>query len=91
MCTLALLSRQVKTDTMGRMDTTDLIRALIDAKVAGRVPFFVNATCGTTVLGAFDPLKEIASICESEGMWLHVDVRNQARESCAIDRGVIDR
>jgi glutamate/tyrosine decarboxylase-like PLP-dependent enzyme len=26
------------------------------------------------VLGAFDPLDEIADICERHGLWLHVDV-----------------
>lgn len=38
------------------------------------VPFFVNATCGTTVLGAFDPVAEIAEVCSRHKVWLHVDV-----------------
>lgn len=41
----------------------------------GYVPMFVNATAGTTVYGAFDPINEIADICEKYNMWLHVDVR----------------
>lgn len=39
-----------------------------------RMPFFVNATAGTTVLGAFDNLNEIGDICEKYNLWLHVDV-----------------
>uniref|UniRef100_A0A8B9EB77 Glutamate decarboxylase 1 n=46 Tax=Neognathae TaxID=8825 RepID=A0A8B9EB77_ANSCY len=39
----------------------------------GYIPLFVNATAGTTVYGAFDPIQEIADICEKYNLWLHVD------------------
>uniref|UniRef100_A0A8C5R987 Glutamate decarboxylase 1 n=1 Tax=Leptobrachium leishanense TaxID=445787 RepID=A0A8C5R987_9ANUR len=39
----------------------------------GHVPLYVNATAGTTVYGAFDPIQEIADICEKYNLWLHVD------------------
>ncbi|GFV34918.1 cysteine sulfinic acid decarboxylase [Trichonephila clavipes] len=39
----------------------------------GNVPFFVCATTGTTVLGAYDPLKPLSDICKRHNMWLHVD------------------
>uniref|UniRef100_A0A673ZUQ5 Glutamate decarboxylase 1 n=1 Tax=Salmo trutta TaxID=8032 RepID=A0A673ZUQ5_SALTR len=44
-------------------------------RLQGCVPMFVNATAGSTVYGAFDPIHEIADICEKYNMWLHVDVR----------------
>eukprot|EP00184_Porphyridium_aerugineum_P004151 CAMPEP_0184695364 /NCGR_PEP_ID=MMETSP0313-20130426/3015_1 /TAXON_ID=2792 /ORGANISM="Porphyridium aerugineum, Strain SAG 1380-2" /LENGTH=582 /DNA_ID=CAMNT_0027153801 /DNA_START=149 /DNA_END=1897 /DNA_ORIENTATION=- len=37
------------------------------------IPFMVCATAGTTVLAAFDPLNEIAQICQQHNMWFHVD------------------
>lgn len=40
----------------------------------GNRPYFVNCTCGTTVLGAFDPINPIADICDKYNLWLHVDV-----------------
>ena len=35
--------------------------------------FFVNATAGTTVLGAFDPIEPISKICKTHKLWLHLD------------------
>ncbi|XP_023287909.1 acidic amino acid decarboxylase GADL1 [Orussus abietinus] len=64
---------EVKTDDLGRMDLGDLKKSIVKSRSNGRVPFFVNATAGTTVLGAFDPISEIAEICEEEDLWLHVD------------------
>uniref|UniRef100_A0A8C6PF45 Glutamate decarboxylase 2 n=1 Tax=Nothobranchius furzeri TaxID=105023 RepID=A0A8C6PF45_NOTFU len=42
--------------------------------VQGFVPFFVSATAGTTVYGAFDPLIAISDICRKYNVWMHVDV-----------------
>ena len=56
------------------MDPNDLNRAIKDSKSQGFLPFFVNATSGTTVFGAFDPIDEIAAVCQEEKLWLHVDV-----------------
>ncbi len=39
----------------------------------GYLPFYVNATAGTTVLGAFDPIDSISKICKKYNIWLHVD------------------
>ena len=43
-------------------------------KAEGKTPFFVNATAGTTVKGAFDPIDDLADICKKHDLWLHVDV-----------------
>jgi len=39
----------------------------------GAVPLMVNATCGTTVYGAYDPLEDIANVCLRHKVWMHVD------------------
>ncbi|RXG68254.1 hypothetical protein Avbf_12715 [Armadillidium vulgare] len=65
---------KVASDENGRMISAELKNSIQKVKQEGREPFFVNATSGTTVFGAFDPLDEIARICEDEGLWLHVDV-----------------
>ncbi|KAB0405174.1 hypothetical protein E2I00_011894 [Balaenoptera physalus] len=57
----------------GKMIPEELERQVWQAKKEGAAPFLVCATSGTTVLGAFDPLDEIADICERHGLWLHVD------------------
>uniref|UniRef100_A0AAX7VS71 Glutamate decarboxylase 1 n=1 Tax=Astatotilapia calliptera TaxID=8154 RepID=A0AAX7VS71_ASTCA len=63
----------LNTDERGRVIPDDLEAKVIEAKRKGYVPLFVTATAGTTVYGAFDPINEIADICEKYNMWLHVD------------------
>ncbi|MFT5291752.1 MAG: sulfinoalanine decarboxylase [Planctomycetota bacterium] len=64
---------QVAADRRGRMKAAALEEAICSDLAAGHEPMMVNATAGTTVLGAFDPLDELADICEKHGLWLHVD------------------
>jgi len=65
--------RLIPTDKKGRL-RTDLLQHEMENDIAkGHRPFFVNATAGTTVLGAFDAVTEIADICEKHSIWLHVD------------------
>ncbi|XP_041722665.2 cysteine sulfinic acid decarboxylase isoform X1 [Coregonus clupeaformis] len=63
----------VNVDDRGCMITEDLREKIELAKSQGAVPFFVHATSGTTVQGAFDPLEPIADICDRQGLWMHVD------------------
>ena len=65
--------RYIQADSRGRM-MVDKLEEQIQVDLAeGFVPMYVNATAGTTVLGAFDPIEEIADITEKYGIWLHVD------------------
>ncbi|OQV14809.1 Acidic amino acid decarboxylase GADL1 [Hypsibius exemplaris] len=64
---------KVATDTSGRMLPQKLEERIAEAKTTGLTPLLVSATSGTTVLGAYDPIEEIAEICERNGIWLHVD------------------
>ncbi|KAF2735218.1 PLP-dependent transferase [Polyplosphaeria fusca] len=56
-----------------RMDVGELEGAVREDRGRGRVPFVVVASCGTTNTGAVDSIGEIKSVCEREGLWLHVD------------------
>jgi sulfinoalanine decarboxylase/sulfinoalanine decarboxylase/aspartate 1-decarboxylase len=53
------------------------VRSLEEAITAdlrhGEIPFYVNATAGTTVLGAFDYIDQIAKIAKKYKLRLHVD------------------
>ena len=52
----------------------DLLEEAIQADLeAGRKPFLVVATVGTTSSNAFDPLPAIGEICRRHGLWMHVD------------------
>ncbi len=65
--------RSIPVDDLGRM-RVDLLRESIERDLAdGVIPAMVNATAGTTVPGAFDPLREIAGVTREHGVWLHVD------------------
>jgi sulfinoalanine decarboxylase len=65
--------RYIDADSTGRMIPEKLEEQIIIDLREGLVPAYVNATAGTTVLGAFDPIDSIADITEKYKIWLHVD------------------
>ncbi|WP_431137246.1 pyridoxal phosphate-dependent decarboxylase family protein [Psychroserpens mesophilus] len=65
--------RSVKTNAKGEMLPEELELQIKEDLDKGYHPFFVNATAGTTVLGAFDDVVKISQICKVHHLWLHLD------------------
>lgn len=65
--------RLIKSNDKGKMLAEDLEKRINEDLKNGFSPFFVNITAGTTVLGAFDDIRSINSICKQYNLWLHVD------------------
>ncbi len=64
---------KIPVDDRGRMTIPILEQRLGEITAAGHVPFFVAATAGTTVRGAYDPIQPLLALREQYGFWLHVD------------------
>jgi aromatic-L-amino-acid decarboxylase len=65
--------RKVPSDAEFRMRADTLATMVEEDKRAGKRPFCVVATVGTTSTTSIDPVPLIADITEKNGMWLHVD------------------
>lgn len=65
--------RNICADDNGRINVDELRQQIEQDILVGKKPVLVNLTAGTTVLGAFDPVEEIASICKEHNIWLHLD------------------
>ncbi len=65
--------RRVAVNDRAQMDVAQLRSAIAEDKAAGRKPFCVVATAGTTNSGAVDDMEAIAEVCGQHKLWLHVD------------------
>ncbi|XP_053615889.1 acidic amino acid decarboxylase GADL1 [Plodia interpunctella] len=63
----------IKVNHDGQMIVSELEKAIEEQRKMGRFPVMVNATAGTTVLGAIDDLGAIADVCTKYGIWMNVD------------------
>jgi aromatic-L-amino-acid decarboxylase len=65
--------RRVPVTDRVQLDLDALQQFISDDRAAGRKPFCVVATAGTTNSGAIDDIAAIAAICRHEKLWLHLD------------------
>lgn len=73
---LGLGTRQVLKvglDDRRRMNVAELNDLLTSLRAQGRPIIAVVACACSTPIGAFDPLNDIADVCEKHQVWLHVD------------------
>jgi len=65
--------RRIAVNEAAQLDPELLERAIAQDLAAGRKPFCVVATAGTTNSGTVDDLIAISEICRQHQLWLHVD------------------
>lgn len=65
--------RAVAVDGDLRMDVEVLAAAIDEDRKAGRQPFLVVGSAGTTDTGTVDPLWDLAEICAANELWFHID------------------
>ena len=64
---------KIPADPNGCMQVEALDAAIQRSVQAGETPFFIGATAGTTLAGAYDPIEEIVAVAEKHKIWVHVD------------------
>jgi aromatic-L-amino-acid/L-tryptophan decarboxylase len=65
--------RWVAVDASLRLDLADLDRQIAEDRLAGRLPFLIVGTAGTTGAGVVDPLPGLADAAARHRLWFHVD------------------
>jgi aromatic-L-amino-acid/L-tryptophan decarboxylase len=65
--------RLIEVDALFAMRPQALASQIEKDRAAGKLPFFVCATVGTTSSNGMDPVAAIGEICRANSLWLHVD------------------
>lgn len=65
--------RRIATDRRFRLNIRELDEAIHLDRAAGLRPFMVVASAGSVDTGSIDDLIAIASLCQREGLWFHID------------------
>ncbi|MGB9611063.1 MAG: pyridoxal phosphate-dependent decarboxylase family protein, partial [Bryobacteraceae bacterium] len=65
--------RKIGVDSAYRMRPDLLEKAIGEDRAAGRRPFCVVSTVGTTSVTSVDPVAEIQEVAEREKLWHHID------------------
>jgi glutamate/tyrosine decarboxylase-like PLP-dependent enzyme len=65
--------RRIPVNSDFQIDTAALTNAIKEDRARGFKPICVIGNAGTVNTGAIDDLRELANICEREGLWFHVD------------------
>jgi aromatic-L-amino-acid decarboxylase len=65
--------RKISSDAEFRLRPEALVEAIEKDLAAGKRPFCVVATVGTTSTTSVDPVAAMADVAEKYGLWLHVD------------------
>jgi glutamate/tyrosine decarboxylase-like PLP-dependent enzyme len=65
--------RRIAVNDAAQLDAENLAAAIAQDIAAGRKPFCVVSTAGTTNSGTVDDLIAISEICRKHQLWLHVD------------------
>lgn len=72
-------------DDRGRIDAKKLEELIVEVQSKGHPIIAVCASACATPIGAFDPLHDIADICEKYNVWMHVDAAHGGA-ACFSDR-----
>ena len=65
--------RALDTNSSCSLKGDTLMKAIEEDKAKGLVPYFVNASFGTTSVCSFDDVTELGDVTKAEKLWLHID------------------